>query len=234
METLFFLSVGLNIALIVLFFYRRRPKTSQKSAEKQQPAAPVTEQKTRSVVNAPLRAVAEVCEAKLSEEDRGKVKLLVHKDDTQHLAILQIGELKISLRRNDVNQSLFNLRSFYETLEWANNGYNVKGLCTGRYIPVPEEVEFVLSQRHIINVYLEALGLEQISEKDDFWCVDTETGWNTGWKRFGWSVAKAFEKLHRKARIRTSDGAFLPQVEAEDKAKLFLLLKGWEHLFVEA
>lgn len=230
METLFFLSVGLNIILIGLFFYRRKPKVSQKSVEKQQPAAPVTEQKPRPVVNAQLRAVAEVCEAKLSEEDRGKVKLLVYEYDIQHLAILQIGELKISLRRDNVSQSLFSLRSFYEALGMASDGYG----GTGRYIPVPEEVEFVLSQRHIINVYLETLGLEQISEKDDFWCVDTETGWNTGWKRFDWSAAKAFEKLHRKARIRASDGAFLPQVEAEDKAKLFLLLKGWEHLFVEA
>ncbi len=229
METLLYLSLGLNLILL-WFIARKQTKKEKQTVPKQSPSEP---QKPRPIVNAQLRTIAEACEAKLPEEDRGKVKLLVHEKKTEQVAILQIGELKISLCRDNKNQSLFKIHSFMEALKLANKGYEVNGLGTGRYIPVPQEVELILSQRHIINVYFEALGLEQISDEDDFWCVDTETGWNTGWKRFSWNVAIAFERLHRKSKIRTSDGEYLSQVEHEDKVNLFLLLKGWEYLFVE-
>lgn len=159
--------------------------------------------------------------------------MLVHKRDREHLAILQIGELKISVRRDGQNQSLFKVHSFFEALQLANNGYCVDNGNTGRYIPVPAELETILSYAHIINVYLKALGLEQIPEKGDFWCVDTKTGWNTGWKRFNWSVTEAFKRLHGKSRIRMSDGELLYEVEHEEIVNLFLLLKGWDYLFIE-
>lgn len=235
METLFYLSVLTNLILIWLLVQKRKAPEQEKDKKikcNETPRAP--KPKPSPIVNAQLRTIAKACEAKLPAEERGKVKLLVHKDNTIQIAALQIGDLKINLWRNDKNQSLFKIRSFMEALQLANTGYCVNGGHTGRYLPVPQEVEFILSQRHIINVYLEALGLEQISAEENFWCVDTQTGYNTGWKRFNWNVAVAFEKLHKKSRIRTSDGCFLHQVEHEENINLFLLLKGWEYLFVEA
>lgn len=230
METLLYLSVLTNLILIWLLVQKRKaPKQAKdkkiKCNETSQSPAP----KPHPVVNAQLRAIAQACETKLPEEDRGKAKLLMRYDKTDKVAILQIGELLISLCRNDQNQSMFKINSFMEALELAKDGYD----GTARYIPVPAELQTILAQRHIINVYLEALGLEQISEKDDFWCVDTETGWNTGWKRFRWSVEEAFCRLHRKSKIRTSDGEFLTQIKHEGKVNLILLLKGWEASFVE-
>ncbi len=229
METLLYLSLGLN--LILLTFLCRsyiRKKLQEHKTTRSQPA-PETPPQPRPIVNAQLRTIAETCEAKLAEEDRGKVKLLVHYQDKEHLAILQIGELMISLRRNNENQSLFKINSFMEALTLAKYGYD----GTARYIPVPAELESILAQRHIINVYLEALGLEKISEKEDFWCVDTETGWNTGWKRFNCDVNEAFSRLHCKSRVRTSESNYLHQTEHEEFVNLLLLLKGWEYLFIE-
>ena len=228
METLLQLSLGFTLLMLALFFNsgtnsEKAPKAPKKQSEPAQPPRP------RPVVNAKLRTIAAACEAKLPEEDRGKVKLFAYREDTEHIAVLQIGDLNISLRRNRQNRSLFTISSFMEALLLAKDGYD----GTGQYIPVPREVEFILSQKRIINVYLEALGLEQISEKDDFWCVDTATGWSTGWKRFNWDVAEAFSRLHDKSGIRTSDGNFISQTEYEKNAKLLLLFKGWEHLFVE-
>ncbi len=234
METILYLSLCLNLIFIGHLVHKKIPKRKNSKKDEPLPITPVVEQKPHSQASAALRVIADVCERQLEEKDRGKVKLLVHEDDPQHLAALQIGELRISLRRNNENLSLFHISSFRAALELARNGYCVKGFQTARYIPVPKEIEFILSQRHIINVYLKTMGLEQISEKDDFWCVDTETGWNTGWNRFGWNTTKAYDKLHRKSRVRTSDGNYIPQVACEDKVSLFLLLKGWEHLYFEA
>ena len=234
METLFYFSVLTNLILIWLLVQKRKAPEQAKDKKikcNETPQAPAP--KPRPIVNAQLRTIAEACEAKLPEEHRGKVKLLVHEKNTTQVAALQIGELKINLWRNGKNQSLFKIRSFMEALQLANRGYCVDGGNTERYIPVPWEVDFVLSQQHIINVYLEALKLEQISVEENFWCVDTQTGYNTGWKRFNGSVAVAFEKLHKQSRIRTSDGYFLHQVEHEENINLFLLLKGWEYMFVE-
>lgn len=232
METLLYLSLGLNIILLWLFVYKKNKTGSPLSKQKTKSAPKShkkTEQKPHPVVNAQLRAIAQTCEAKLQKEDRGKVKLLVRHDKTDKVAILQIGELRISLCRNDQNQSMFKINSFMDALELAKDGYG----GTARYIPVPSELQIILAQHHIINVYLEALGLEQISKKDDFWCVDTETGWDTGWKRFHWNVEEAFCRLHRKSKIHTSDGEFLTQIKHEKKINLLLLLKGWDYLFTE-
>lgn len=230
METLFYVSLGINLVLIWFLVRQSKRTETAKKAPKQHAAPPEAKPKPRPVVNAQLRTIAEACEAKLPQEDRGKIKLLVKDDAPEKPAILQIGDLKLSLCRMEKPQSLFHISSFMEALTAACFGYN----GTGRYIPIPKEVEQILSQRHIINVYLEALGLEKISEKEDYWCVDTETGWNTGWKRFQWDIAIAFERLHRKSRIRQPNGEYLTMVESEEKVNLFLLLKGWEHLFVEA
>lgn len=234
MEILTYFNFGMNVVLILfLFCYLTRSNKEKKHPDaapiaKQDPQ-PAEEQKPSRVVNAQLQTIAEACEAKLPEADRGKVKLLVRDEKPEQLALLKIGNLYLSLCRDNKNQSLFKIDSFLEALRLANKGYS----GTGRYIPIPEEVEFLLSQRRIINVYLEALGLEKISAEDDFWCVDVKAGWNTGWKRFDWSVDRAFVQLHAKSRIRMADGHYLAQTISEDKVNLFLLCKGWEHLFIE-
>ena len=97
---------------------------------------------------------------------------------------------------------------------------------------ISENKEYVLKYQEPINVYLRALGLETISSEDRFWCVDTATGWITGWKRFRWDVTTALNALNDQFRIRTPNG-YIALPYYPDTAKLFVLLKGWEHLFVE-
>jgi len=230
METFLYLSLGLNIILLVICFANKKGM-QELPKEKKLPTPEVPAQaKERPIINEQLKKIADECEAKLPEEDRGKVKLLVQYNNHKKLAILQIGDLRISLCRRGNNQSLFTINSFYEALQLARDGYDDG---TARYIPVPSELETILAQRQIINVYLKALGLEQISEEDDFWCVNTETGWNTGWKRFDYDIDVAFKKLKHRSWIRTKKGQFLRLTDRPENAKLFLLLKGWEHMYSE-
>lgn len=228
MEILLYLSLGLNLVLLFFILPSKTGKKPENTKDQQNPTRTESSFTPRPVVNTSLRTIAESCEAKLPEEERGKIKLLI---DTDHarLAALKIGELRISLCRYGRNQSLFKINSFMDALKLAKNGYD----GTGRYIPVPDEIEKILSQRHIINVYLEALELEQISEQDDFWCVDTVTGYPSGWKRFEWNEEIAFSRLYGKSGVRTHDGRYLATVEQKSYINLFLLLKGWDHLFVE-
>lgn len=234
METLLAVSLGLNLILICLLLSKRQ--ISHPQDEKPQHPCPQANQPVppkmppaESSRNEQLRTIAASCEAKLPEEDRGKVKLLVYHEVPQQIAALQIGDLKISLCRNYFVQSMFKVHSFLEALILAKDGYR----GTGRYIPTPQELEKILSQRHIINVYLEAMGLSLISDTEDFWCVDTKTGYKTSWKHFYWKAQVAFDCLAPKSKIRTSDKKYLTTTERSDKVNLILLLKGWEHLFDE-
>ncbi len=227
MEKLLYFSLGLNLVLLTILCCKKTKKKIQTPQKKSCQSTLVPQ--VRPCVNKQLRIIAEACEARLAEQDRGKVKLLVERENTDKVAALQIGNLRISLCRDKQNQSLFKVDSFIEALKLANSGYN----GTARYITVPAELESILAQRHIINVYLDALGLEQISEKEDFWCIDTKTDRSTEWKRFNGSVNEAFLNLHRSSKIRNADGQFLSQVVHEEKTNLILLLKGWEHLFIE-
>lgn len=229
MNTLLYLSLGFNVLLLFLICRKplKRACLTIKKAKTDKKASPEIETNTPRVTNKHLKEIAVECETLLPEEDRGKVKLLID-DKYAQLAALQIGELRISLCRYKHSRSLFVPGTFLDALRLACEGYE----GTGRYIPVPREVYFVLSQCRIINVYLEALGLETISARDNFWCVDVETGWNTGWKRFRWDIDVAFAKLHHLARIRTG-GKKYARNTASLEAKLFLLLKGWDYMFVE-
>lgn len=227
METLFYLSMAVNLILLSAIIFLLRHNAENKTPILKVPKTGF-QPPQQAIRNQKLHNLAAVCEAKLPQEKRNSIKLLVEKDSPDLPAILQIGEIKISLKRNNVNRSLGEAKNIYEAVCYARNGYN----GSGRYIPVPSEVDFVLAQKDIINVYLKALELEPISDKDKFWAVDTETGWNTGWKRFDWSVEKACQKLHNKFCIRTQTGYKKPN--ENESAKLFVLLKGWEHLFAEA
>lgn len=225
METLLYLSIGFNVVLLLIVCFKpvKRAYMAARKAKTDKKAAPEIKKNTPKVTNEFLKKLAAECEAQLPEEDRGKIKLLI---DTEHaqLAALQIGELRISLRRNERNQSLFRPLDFWDVLYLAKNGYN----GTGRYVPVPHELDFILSQCRIINVYLKALKLEEISPEDAFWCVDVKTGWSTGWKRFEWNIAQAHAALSSKSEVRQHKGC-----SANKQGKLFLLLKGWNYMFVE-
>lgn len=185
-----------------------------------------TEEEPKQSFNVNLHQIANECEAKLPEEERGKVKILID-TDTHRLAALQIGEIRISLSREEKPQSLFYPNTFTEALILARNGYS----GTGRYIPVPQEVRCVMQNRKVINVYLKALGLEQIPEDANFFCLAVQTGWDTGWKRFNWDIDIAFNILNGKQRVLNKDGN-LTDYQGQE-ITLFLLLKGWEHLFTE-
>ena len=228
---LFYSSVVLNAILVLTVFYivclkrdkKKEPETSKEEVENEVPH----KQDEPIVKNQLLRDLAEKCEAELPEGFRNKVKILVEKEDPEKPAALQIGDIKISIKRYGENKSLFGVSNPMEALIIARDGYS----GTGRYIPVPSELQFVIDNREVINVYLNALGLEEIFINDEFWCVDTATGWVTGWKRFHWSVDFAHSKLADKFLVRTK--MTYKMLPSKNTAKLFVLLKGWDHLFAE-
>lgn len=235
MGIVFYLSILLNAVLIIMLsmltFKMRQlswnlPQRQKSEPEEEQPAA-----SPPPVRNKRLHDLALACEAKLPAERRNMAKILVETDEPDLPALLQIGELKISLKRDGKNRSLYEVDSAAAALHIARYGHP----GTGRYIPVPAEVEFVLAHLDIINTYLEALGLEVFFAQSKFWTVNTQTGYSTGWKRFNWDIKTALEKLQDKFQIRQSDGTYqTPPPNQPAKAKLFVLLKGWEHLFAEA
>lgn len=230
MEKILYLSLGLNLILLAIIWLQKKkaatPAKDEKTAVPPTSSEKAVENAPRPPFNEPLKRIADDCEAKLPEEERGKVKLLIEKDNNR-LAALQICGLRISLCREAKFQSLFDTDNLLEALELACNGYD----GTGRYIPVPAEVKIVLNHRKTINVYLKALGLEQIPENEEFCCLDVETGWNTGWKRFDWDPQEAFCRLRKKFRTFSEREGL--RVHKGQRTKLFLLLKGWEHLFTE-
>ena len=232
METLLYLSLAINVMLSVFVVYRHfktTPKINQETLSQPAPEQPrPTPTKQPQIINQHLHDLAIECEAKLPDTHRGLIKILVEKDYPELAAALQIKDIRINLKRDEHPQSLFSVNSPRDALYIARDGHN----DTGRYIPVPSEVELILKYQEPINVYLRALGLETISSEDRFWCVDTATGWITGWKRFRWDVTTALNALNNQFRIRTPNG-YIALPYYPDTAKLFVLLKGWEHLFAE-
>lgn len=230
MEKILYLSLGLNLILLAIIWLQKK-KGAVPAKDEDTAAPPTSSEKAAETVfrppfNEPLKRIADDCEAKLPEEQRGRVKLLVEKDNNR-LAALQICGLRISLCREAKFQSLFDTNNLLEALELACNGYE----GTGRYIPVPREVKCILQNRKTINVYFKALGLEEIPENAEFCCLDVETGWNTGWKRFNWDTKEAFYRLNKKFRTFSENDDL--RLHKGQRTKLFLLLKGWEYMFAE-
>ena len=235
METMFYWSLALNgILLLTIVWLLNSRENSVKNEQSDEQKTQESEfyradpKEENGTANEVLYALSQECEAKLPEESRGLIKILVEKSRPQYPAILQIGDLKISLRRDGMNCSVLPANFCIDAVSMACHGYE----GAGRYIPVPSELEYVMAHKDIINVYLQALGLEQISANDNFWVVDVSTGLNSGWKRFNWSVATAYEKLKNKFMLRTPAG--YQSINESKGAKVILLLKGWDHLFVEA
>lgn len=243
MEILLYVSLVVNVLLLVLVCFLtahvvfftiicHRKLNGNLTLDKnifitEQPLKTAENPNQQEAVYLSFRELVAECEAKLPPQERGLIKLLVEKEYPSLPAILQVGDLKISLKRFGFNRSLFEPCCVWEALTIARDGYN----GTTRYIPVPKELEFILSKRDAINVYLQALGLETISAESTFWTVDIETGRNTGWKRFDCNIGTAFRKLRSRFRLRTPEGYDIASDNAQ--AKLLLLLKGWEHLFTE-
>ena len=235
MEIILCLSLLANIVLLVIVFRMKKSKdVLEVKSVSESSIQSVENEKTSQITetcikNNELHELAKRCEAELPVEHRGLVKILIEKEFPDLPAALQIGDVKISIKRDNKNVSLFDVVSPRDVLNIARDGYNF----TGRYVPVPCELETVLRNADVINVYFRALGLEEISCENDFWCACTETGWRTGWKRFDWSVDVALEKLGDKILVRRANAIFR-NTPPKGVAKLFVLLKGWEHLFVEA
>lgn len=231
MKKLCYLSLGLNLFLLAALCLKSKKKSLPPAKEEKTPADETSlketvQTKSALSVREGLRKIAVRCEEKLPPEDRGKISLLTD-TETAAFVILQIDGLNISLCRDGKPQSLFYVDHLKAALSLACDGY----AGTGRYIPVPKEVKLVLKNRKAINIYLEALELEQIPEHAEFCCLDVETGWNTGWKRFNWDVDEAFSRLKQKFRILNAKGELVKH--KGQRTPLFLLLKGWEHLFAK-
>ena len=231
MNTLFYFSLALNVIFLLWLYFLLKKKTLTEEStiieeETQEQAVPTP--KLPKIMNAKLHKLAKECDAKLPIEYQGKVKILVEKDHPDKAAILQICNINISIRRLAYSKSILNAETALDAVSMACYGYE----GTGRYIPVPSELEYILGYKNIINVYLQALGLEQISDENDYWTVDVETGWNTGWKRFGWNVEEAYDKLKDKFKVRTEETYI--NTTYHENGKLILLLKGWEQSFAEA
>ena len=240
METLFYLSLALNLLLlsaIVGFVISKNAnsKTQKTTANKPVSIEPTSAQQEQTVqkqqpasVNPELYHLAYQCEKQLPEEFKNRIKILVETEYPEYAAILQVDDIKISIRRNQRNQSVFGAQTPLDAISIARFGYE----RTGRYVPVPDELKKIWAMKDAVNVYLRALNLEEISENDEFWCVDTVTGCETGWKAFRWSVENAHEILKDNFYLYKGDGE-LQRCCAGRNAKVFVLLKGWEHLFTQ-
>ena len=245
MDILFYVVVILNLLLTTALCCKifKKPERLQKCKQKpnktqvaeQSPEVSANEipdpemayPKTQK--NEELHKLAQECEEKLKPEERGLIKILIKYDDPTLPAMLKVGSLIISIIRDGVNKSLHDASSVLDAIAMARYGHDDGG--TARYVPVPKELHFILEHYEAINVYLQALNLELIDPNDTFLCVNASTGYYTGWKRFGWSVERANECLEKHFRLKHPDGfGVCPKMFS---AKLFLLLKGWEHLFVE-
>ena len=241
MSTLLYLSLTLNIILfcvIVRNNIKKRPSSKKDESNDEKinnvstDEPPVKTNETPAATNShslnrDLYTLAKECEEKLDPQFKGLIKILVEKNAPTIPAALKVGDVKLSLKRNEKIYSYFSISSPREALYIARDGYE----RTGRYIPVPKEVEYILAHTKAINVYLTALNLDKICNSDDFVCIQTETGWISGWKRFNWNIERVLEKLKNNFKVHTSEG-YKP-FEDGQSAKVFVLLQGWEYLFVE-
>ncbi|MBE6451442.1 MAG: hypothetical protein E7016_05720 [Alphaproteobacteria bacterium] len=241
METLFYLSLALNLLLlgtIVGFVVSKNitPKTQKTASNKPVLTEPTSVQQEQPVqkrqpviVNPELYHLAYQCEKQLPEGFKNRIKILVETEYPEYAAILQVDDIKISIRRNERNQSVFSAQTPLDAINIARFGYET----TGRYVPVPDELKKILAMKDAVNVYLRALNLEEISENDEFWCVHTEAGCReTGWKALGWSAETAHKIFKNDFHLYKGDGQ-LQHCRDGQNAKVFVLLKGWEHLFTQ-
>lgn len=232
METAFYLSIALNIALLAFICYKWRSKKQANKLEDIQPEekqTPVQDSSSAPITiwNAHLRELAQKCEEKLPLEDRGLIKILIEREHPDFPAILKVGDIMLSIKREESNISQFEVTTPREALVLARDGYNT----TARYLLVPKELEFVLQHYKAINIYLDALGLETINPKNKFWSINTSTSWYSGWKRFNWNIDTALKHYNGFFMTVSEKGCTFEVHQA--KAKLLLKLSGWEHLFCE-
>lgn len=180
-----------------------------------------------SIYTDKIRHLAKRSENELIPEHRNLVKILIEKEYPELPAILQIGDLKLSIKRDHKNQSMFDTHNIIYALNVARCGYS----RSTRYIPTKSEIEFILGHKDIINVYLKNLGLEQISDTDEFWYIDMPEGCRLNWPDYKWDLSRAYDKLHDKFFILTPDG--IEKEPTNMKTKLLLLLDGYDELFEE-
>ncbi|MBE6444802.1 MAG: hypothetical protein E7019_01910 [Alphaproteobacteria bacterium] len=238
MVTLLCISLVLNVGLLAFIAYnwqKQRQTTKSSSTHKTENKTVKETNQTSVQSSAPLtmwnehlRDLATSCEEKLLPEDRGLIKILIEREYPDFPAILKVGNIMLSIKREESNVSQFEVITPREALVLARDGYN----GTARYLLTPDELKFVLKHYEAINVYLEALGLETIDPSNQFWCINTTTNWTTGWKRFDYDIEVAFN--HFKNRFMTISQHSMMYRAMRVKGKLILKLSGWEHLFCEA
>ena len=130
---LFYSSLALNAFLVLMIFYfvcikggkkkeQVKPNKTKALQEEVEQKASVKQDKP-AIVNQRLHDLAEKCEAELPESFRNKVKILVEKESPELPAALQIGDIKISIKRYDENKSLFGVSNPMEALIIARDGY---------------------------------------------------------------------------------------------------------------
>ena len=220
LTALIMLSVMMCYLLFAIAFKKKPFKEIIKKA-----SAKTVQQKDESYCLDSLRNLVKECEDRLIPEQRNLVKILVEKDYPELASILQLEEIKISIKRDGKNVSMFDVYNKIFALNLARCGH----YKSVRDIPSKSELEFILAHREIINVYLENLGLETISEKDEYWFIDVAEGQVFSWKDYNWNLQTGFQQLKDKIKVLTPDG--IRDEPSGGHAKLILLLNGWENLF---
>ena len=223
LTVLILLSVMMCYLLITLVL-KRKPFGFLSKRIYSKISAKKTEQQRGSHINN-LRNLAKMCEEKLIPEHQNLIKILIEKDYPELASILQLEEIKISIKRDGKNVSMFDVYNKIFALNLARCGH----YKSVRDIPSKSELEFILAHREIINVYLENLGLETISEKDEYWFIDVPEGQVFSWKDYNWNLQTGFQQLKDKIKVLTPDG--IRDEPSGGHAKLILLLNGWENLF---
>lgn len=211
--------------LIIIFRKTKQFNTNANDATKHEETDEAEEVVSAEIEN--LRNIAKRCEEKLAPEHRNLVKILIEKEYPELPAILQIENLRISLKRDHKNQSMFDAHNMIYALNLARCGHT----RSARHIPCLSEVKLILAYREIINVYLEELGLEQISDQYNYWFIDVPSNWTFKWKYYNWDLSQACDKLGGKISILTPEG--IKKHQSLTNAKVILLLNGWFELFEE-
>lgn len=233
MNHLFFLliaAIAILLCIMIYFLFINPPKKRPfKSADAALRDAKISEEEKKEDDKKQalrhLRKLIDQSEEELIPENRYLVKIFVEKDFPELPAILQLEDIKISIKRDHSNQSIFKVHNAIYALNIARCGYYRSARC----IPSRSELEYILAHKDIINIYFKNLGLEQISDKDSFWYIDVPKEYNFNWRNFDWSIGGAYDKLYDKFKILTPTGS-VNEPTGED-AKLIVLLNGWDELF---
>lgn len=223
--TIFLLSAAIIVLLAIMggvFIKEWKRKSLERSANKE-----LKPENEDTHLNDELRTIIVKCEEKLPAEERNLVKILIEKDFPELPSILQIDDLKISLKRDHQNKSMFDVHNIIYAINLARCGH----MRSARYVPTISEIKLILAHKDIINVYLRELGLETISSNDEFWCLDIPSDWDDSWKKFNWDLTTAYDKLKNKFVVLSPDG--LIKEPSKYDAKLVLLQNGWDNIFQE-